>query len=369
MPHDPSQTQDPPQTGKPQKLSRIVLDDLNQMDFRRTMREDLQEIYQFYLDADTRDRLDEMDRFSRWCHLTGWLLKNSILKLPPVRRLLLLGGMVLFLWGLVDSVPGLIMGFLLVILTLILELKDKLLAQDELMTGRAVQFALMPKQHPTLPGWETWLFTRPAKEVGGDLVDYLAINEDRLGLALGDVAGKGAPAALFGALAMGTLRARVSESDCSPASMLQEMNRHMLQPEIDNRFVAMAFGIFDPAEKTLTLANAGITRPVLVRDHKVVEIAIEGVPLGLLPDSTYDERTLQLQTGDFVIFTSDGITEAQDTHCEEFSQRRMEALLAGSTERSAQQLADELMDASRAFALGTPPELHDDRTVVVLKVR
>ena len=92
MPHDPSQTQDPPQTGVPQKLSRIVLDDLNQMDFRRTMREDLQEIYQFYLDADTRDRLDEMDRFSRWCHLTGWLLKNSILKLPPVRRLLLIQG-------------------------------------------------------------------------------------------------------------------------------------------------------------------------------------------------------------------------------------------------------------------------------------
>ena len=207
MPHDPSQTQDPPKTGVPQKLSRTVLDDLNQMDFRRTMREDLQEIYQFYLDADTRDRLDEMDRFSRWCHLTGWLLKNSILKLPPVRRLLLLGGMVLFLWGLFGGFQGLIMGFLLVILTLILELKDKLLAQDELMTGRAVQFALMPKKHPALPGWETWLFTRPANEVGGDLVDYLTINEDRLGLALGDVAGKGLGAALYMSKLQSTLRA------------------------------------------------------------------------------------------------------------------------------------------------------------------
>jgi sigma-B regulation protein RsbU (phosphoserine phosphatase) len=147
------------------------------------------------------------------------------------------------------------------------------------------------------------------------------------------------------------------------------MNGHMLQPEIDNRVVAMAFGIFDAAEKTLTLANAGITHPVLVRDRNVVEIAIDGIPLGLFPDSSYDERTLQLQTGDFVIFTSDGITEAQDTHCEEFSQRKMEALLAGSPERTAQQMADELMEASRAFAAGTPTELHDDRTVVVLKVR
>jgi sigma-B regulation protein RsbU (phosphoserine phosphatase) len=146
------------------------------------------------------------------------------------------------------------------------------------------------------------------------------------------------------------------------------MNGHMLQPEIDNRFVAMAFGIFDSAGKTLTLANAGITRPVLVRDGQVAEIAIEGVPLGLFPNSTYDERTLQLQSGDFVVFTSDGITEAQDTHCEEFSQRKMEALLARSPERAAQQMADELMEASRAFAVGTPVELHDDRTVVVLKV-
>lgn len=247
--------------------------------------------------------------------------------------------------------------------------EDERRLEEDLDTARQLQIGLLPKVAPETEGLEIAFAYEPARQLGGDFYDFMHCKDGHFAVAVGDVAGKGAPAALFGALAMGTLRARVSESDCSPASMLQEMNRHMLQPEIDNRFVAMAFGIFDPAEKTLTLANAGITRPVLVRDHKVVEIAIEGVPLGLLPGSTYDERTLQLQTGDFVIFTSDGITEAQDTHCEEFSQRRMEALLAGSTERSAQQLADELMDASRAFALGTPPELHDDRTVVVLKVR
>ncbi len=168
---------------------------------------------------------------------------------------------------------------------------------------------------------------------------------------------------------MGTLRARVAESDCSPGNMLLEMNAHMLQPEIDNRFVAMGFGIFNAAKKTLSLANAGISYPQLIRGGEVTEIEIEGVPLGLLPDSTYDERTVQLQSGDFVVFTSDGITEAQDTRSEEFSQRRMKALLAGSGERSAQQVADDLMEASRAFAAGTPVELHDDRTVVVLKVK
>ena len=130
----------------------------------------------------------------------------------------------------------------------------------------------------------------------------------------------------------------------------------------------MAFGVFDAEKKTLRVANAGFARPTLVRDGNVAEIAVEGVPLGLLPGSTYDERTIQLESGDVIIFASDGITEAQDTQAEQFSQRKMEALLAGSGAMTPQKIADSLMDASRAFAVGTPVELHDDRTVVVLKV-
>jgi len=247
--------------------------------------------------------------------------------------------------------------------------EDEQRLEQDLDTARQLQVGLLPKTAPQTEGLEVAFAYEPARQLGGDFYDFMHCAGGHFAVAVGDVAGKGAPAALYGALAVGTLRARVAESDCSPASTLKEMNGHMLQPEIDNRFVAMAFGIFDAEAKTLTLANAGITYPVLVRDGKVVEIRIDGVPLGLFPNMTYDERKLQLQSGDFVIFTSDGITEAQDTHCEEFSQRKMEALLVRSPERSAQQMADELMEASRAFAVGTPIELHDDRTVVILKVR
>lgn len=240
---------------------------------------------------------------------------------------------------------------------------------EDLDTARQLQFGLLPKIAPDAEGLEVAFGYEPARQLGGDFYDFMLCDGGQFGVAVGDVAGKGAPAALYGALAMGTLRARVAESTCDPAITLREMNRHLLQPEIDNRFVAMVFAIFDAAKKKLKIANAGFARPVLVRDGKVHEIRVEGVPLGLLPGSSYEERTIQLHSGDLVLFPSDGITEAQDTRAEQFSQRRMEALLAGSSGNTAQKVSDDLMRASRAFAAGTPPDLHDDRTVVVLKVR
>ncbi len=246
--------------------------------------------------------------------------------------------------------------------------EDERRLEEDLETARQLQFGLLPKAAPAAEGLEVAFAYEPARQLGGDFYDFAQCAGGRFAVAVGDVAGKGAPAALYGALAVGTLRARVAESDCSPAFTLYEMNAHMLQPEIDNRFVAMGFGIFDATRKTLTWANAGITYPLLVRDGKVTEIQVEGVPLGLLSNSEYEDRTVQLEPGDFVVFTSDGITEAQDTRSEEFSQRRMKALLANSGGRTAQHVADDLMEASRAFAAGTPTELRDDRTVVVIKV-
>jgi len=245
---------------------------------------------------------------------------------------------------------------------------DERRLEEDLDTARQLQVGLLPRAAPQTEGLEIAFAYEPARQLGGDFYDFMHCGGGQFAIAVGDVAGKGAPAALYGALAVGTLRARVAENTCDPAATLFEMNRHLLQPEIDNRFVAMAFGIFNAEKKTIAIANAGFARPTLVRDGKVVEVAVEGVPLGLLPGSTYDERTLQLETGDLVVFASDGITEAQDTRCEQFSQRKMEALLAGSTGRDAQEVADDLMRASHAFAVGTPVDLHDDRTVVVLKV-
>jgi len=364
MPDDPSKTQDPPESKTPQKLGRTMLDDLNQMDFRRTMHEDLQEIYQFYLDAETRDRLDEMDQVSRWLHMTGWMLKNSLLKLTPVRRLLLIGGMVLFLWGLIDSVPGLIMGFLLVLFTLILELKDKLLAQDELMTGRAVQFALMPKEHPTLPGWETWLFTRPANEVGGDLVDYLMIDENRLGLALADVAGKGLGAAMFMAKLQSTLRA-IAPNFERLSDLGAAVNHIFIRDGLPGRFISLVYLEIEPETGQVRLLNAGHLPPLVVHADSIEEMPKGAPALGLVRQAVYTEQRVELAPGDLLVVFSDGLTEARDEHKEFFGDERLQALLPLLRGLSAEAAGLRLLDAVEQFAGEARP--HDDLSMVVLK--
>ncbi len=364
MPDDPSKTQDPPESKTPQKLGRTMLDDLNQMDFRRTMHEDLQEIYQFYLDAETRDRLDEMDQVSRWLHLTGWLLKNSLLKLTPVRRLLLIGGMVLFLFGLFGGPQGLIMGFLLVVFTLILELKDKLLAQDELMTGRAVQFALMPKEHPTLPGWETWLFTRPANEVGGDLVDYLMIDENRLGLALADVAGKGLGAAMFMAKLQSTLRAIAPNFD-TLSDLGAAVNQIFIRDGLPGRFISLVYLEIEPETGQVRLLNAGHLPPLVVHADTIEEMPKGAPALGLVRQAVYTEQRVELAPGDLLVVFSDGLTEARDEQKAFFGDERLQALLPSLRGLSAEAAGLRLLDAVEQFAGEARP--HDDLSMVVLK--
>ncbi len=364
MPDDPSKKQDPPESKTPQKLGRTMLDDLNQMDFRRTMREDLQEIYQFYLDAETRDRLDEMDPVGRWFHLTGWMLKNSLLKLAPVRRLLLISGMVLFLWGLFGGPQGLIMGFLLVVFTLILELKDKLLAQDELMTGRAVQFALMPKEHPTLPGWETWLFTRPANEVGGDLVDYLMIDENRLGLALGDVAGKGLGAAMFMAKLQSTLRA-IAPNFERLSDLGAAVNQIFIRDGLPGLFISLVYLEIEPEAGQVRLLNAGHLPPLVVYADSIEEMPKGAPALGLVRQAVYTEQRVELAPGDLLVVFSDGLTEARDEQKEFFGDERLQALLPSLRGLSAEDAGLYLLEAVEQFAGEARP--YDDLSMVVLK--
>lgn len=185
------------------KVHRTILDDLRKGGLKRSLRRDLKDIYLFYLDREMRQRLSSMNRFKRWFMRFFWLLKSLILKLTPVRRILLVISLYLTFIGPYQSSSNNVnitfnfrlLGFTILLLILMLELKDKLLARDELEAGRAVQFSLLPDQNPELPGWDIWMVTHPATEVGGDLVDYLHCDDGRLGLILGDVAGKGLGAA------------------------------------------------------------------------------------------------------------------------------------------------------------------------------
>jgi phosphoserine phosphatase RsbU/P len=240
--------------------------------------------------------------------------------------------------------------------------------RSELDTAREIQRQLLPTGAREVPGLELAAAYVPARELGGDFYDFLPYGKGRLGFALGDVSGKGTAAALYGSLAIGMLREHVVTHLCPPAEMLATLNRRLYNDRFDSRFIAMLFATYDAPSRSLMLANAGGPYPLLVRDGCVQPIRLEGVPLGLIPNTEYDETTVQLTPGDVVLFASDGILESENGDQEEFGPKRLFSLLSGlSQANSAQEIAEQILAATDGHSgAGTAP--HDDRTLVVLRV-
>jgi phosphoserine phosphatase RsbU/P len=240
--------------------------------------------------------------------------------------------------------------------------------QDDLNTAREIQRQLLPHGARGIPGLDLAAAYVPARALGGDFYDFLPYGKAKLALALGDVSGKGTAAALYGSLAIGTLRELVVSSTCNPACMLQMLNLRMHGARLDARFIAMLFAVYDAAAHQLTLSNAGGPYPLLVRDGQAKEIRVEGVPLGLFPETEYEEKTIDLQRGDIVLFASDGILESVNARQEEFGSARLHAILANATpETTANELSERIIAATDDHSgPGTSP--HDDRTLLVLRV-
>jgi sigma-B regulation protein RsbU (phosphoserine phosphatase) len=247
-------------------------------------------------------------------------------------------------------------------------IKSEKALRDDLDTAREIQRQLLPTGAREVPGLDLAAAYVPARELGGDFYDFLPYGEGRLAVALGDVSGKGTAAALYGSLAIGTVREIVVDQACNPACMLSLLNRRLYSARLDSRFIAMLFGIFDASSRRLTLANAGGPYPLLVRDGQVKAIRLEGVPLGILAEVEYDETTVDLQPGDVVLFASDGILESENAAQQEFGPDRLTALLSNlDPKESARCIAERILEATDHHSgPGTAP--HDDRTLVVLRV-
>src|SRR5438067_1864435 len=177
--------------------------------------------------------------------------------------------------------------------------------RTDLDTAREIQRQLLPTGAREIPGLDLAAAYVPARELGGDFYDFLPYGEGRLAIALGDVSGKGTAAALYGSLAIGTIREIVVDHACGPACMLGLLNQRLHGTRLDARFIAMLFAVYDAASRRLTLSNAGAPYPLLLRDGHVISVRLEGVPLGLLPETQYDESVLDLAPGDVVVFASD----------------------------------------------------------------
>lgn len=238
--------------------------------------------------------------------------------------------------------------------------------ERELQLARDVQASLLPRETPHRPGWEVAAYWQPAREVAGDFYDFVALDDQRLGLIIADVSDKGMPAALFMALSRSVLRASLAGAT-SPAAGILHANRLICADATNNMFVTLFYAQLDPASGELTYVNAGHNPPWLYRaaDHQLVPLRRTGMPLGVFASAPFKQETVQLAPGDIVLLYTDGVTDALDDHDQEFGLERLKSYLSEHPARSATELVTGLRDALRDFT--GPHAPFDDITVVVLK--
>ena len=241
--------------------------------------------------------------------------------------------------------------------------------ERDLEMARKVQLRLMPSRPPKLERAEIAAQFMAARSIGGDVYDFLDYGPGRTALAVGDVSGKAAPAALYAALVSGILRS-LAPQHLSPAEMLTALNDQLQERKLDSQYVTMLMAVWDDSNQTLQIANAGSVQPLFVSSTAdgpdVKTIQAEGFPLGMFPNAEYEEFTLSTRPGDLIVFFSDGIVDAVDDTGDMFGNERLNAVLQSQTHPTAASTVDAILKAVTDFQDGT--DHFDDETVVVLRV-
>ena len=243
------------------------------------------------------------------------------------------------------------------------EIRERERVEQELMVARSIQQASLPKEVPQLEGWQIAPYYQPAREVGGDFYDFHLLPEGQLGLVVGDATGKGVPAALVMSTTCGMLRL-AAQGFSSPGQMLGGVNEVLFPNIPSNMFVTCFYAILDPKSGRLSYANAGHDLPYLHRNGDTEELRARGMPLGLMPKMSYEEKETILHSGEAALLYSDGLVEAHDPAGEMFGFPRLRALIAEHGEKLS--LADLLLEELYSFA-GERWEQEDDITILTLR--
>ncbi|MGB7189038.1 MAG: SpoIIE family protein phosphatase [Acidobacteriaceae bacterium] len=237
--------------------------------------------------------------------------------------------------------------------------------ERDMAMAREVQLRLLPPVRPKHGNAEFSARFIPARTIGGDLYDLIQYDPNRSAVALGDVSGKAAPAALYAALVSGIMRTAASLA-LSPSALLKSLNDSLQDRKLDSQYVVMLYAVWNDENRTLQVANAGATQPLICRSGQVETIKAEGFPLGLFPNVEYEEFSLSTQPGDSLIFFSDGITDAENDKGEMFGDDRLKTVVQKNHQKSASKIADAILSEVGKFQHGK--EHFDDETVVILKV-
>jgi sigma-B regulation protein RsbU (phosphoserine phosphatase) len=244
--------------------------------------------------------------------------------------------------------------------------------EKELRFAQRVQTALLPAGPPKrLKGIEVSASFAPAREVGGDFHDYLSPEAHTLVVAVGDVSGKGVPAALYGAFAAElvrgrTFRRRYLPDRSSPASVLSSINTILQQRQLEEYYCTLCYTVFDLKRRVLTLANSGLPYPIRCTAEGCAQIELPGVPLGSFQGSTYDEMTFALHAGDLFVICTDGVFEAMNAQGQEFTAARLIEVVGGLRDQPAARVVEGILAAVQAWRGETAP--NDDMTAVAVRI-
>jgi sigma-B regulation protein RsbU (phosphoserine phosphatase) len=235
---------------------------------------------------------------------------------------------------------------------------------QDLKAARKLQRILLPREDPELRGLAAGIRSRPAREISGDVYGFFEQAEESSVIAFGDVSGKGAAAALYGALIMGLLRTLARRRN--PAQLIQKLNETLLERKVDAQYATLLVALWQPPVRKFVLSNAGAATPLVLRNGQILQIKLEGVPIGLLDDREYDEVELTCEPGDVLVLYSDGVDEQLNEKNEEYGRERIIRVLKKHATETPQAIADAIIAAVDVFR--GPLPIFDDQTVVVLRV-
>jgi sigma-B regulation protein RsbU (phosphoserine phosphatase) len=243
--------------------------------------------------------------------------------------------------------------------------QEKRLERD-LALARELQFRLLPHTLPKPEYLDIAAKSMPARAIGGDLYDFVSYSLSRTAIIVGDVSGKGAPAAIYAALVSGILRSH-APIEPSPAEMLSALNFSLGERRIEAQFVSLIYALWDDQHRTLRIANSGLPRPLYCHDGKIEPIEIAGLPSGLFDDADYDELSFRAKPGDMFIFFSDGILDARNRAGDMFGRGRLEQVVSQNIAAPPDAVVKAIFKAVAEHAAGE--EAFDDETVVVIRVK
>lgn len=242
--------------------------------------------------------------------------------------------------------------------------RERLIASD-LRAARELQRVFMPASAPEIEGLDMATGYRPAREISGDIFDFLDHKDpEHLLLAFGDVSGKGAAAALYGALVSGLLRT-MAERRLRPGELMRLLNNALIERRVEARYVTLLLMLWHRRSHQVTLANAGALPPMICRGGEILKLRVEGVPLGLLDGREYEETVFQAAPGDVLVFYSDGITDHMDVQSREYGRKRLAEVVREHCARSAAEISAAIFADLDRFS----PAPFDDQTLLVIKIK